>query len=100
MSKLLISSLTAMALTAALAGCASEPTHYVHSHAAVSSSDQARAMCAYQADASTATYHTEPRRRGESAALGAAIADGVIVAGKRAELTDECMRAQGYVATR
>lgn len=58
--------------------------------------DRDHEQCQYEAKAATTSYHTTPTKKGESAALGTAIGDGIVVAEKQIELTNACMRARGY----
>ncbi len=43
-----------------------------------------------------AGYHTTPREKGQTAALGTAVGDGIVSAEKQVELVNDCMAARGY----
>ena len=80
-----------------IAGCSTSPKGWEQSGVAKSQLDADKAQCEYEAKAATASYRTTPTKKGESAALGTAIGDGIVVAEKRVELTNDCMKARGYV---
>lgn len=80
-----------------LCGCASSPSGWTKSSVASTDLQRDKAECAYQAKAATSSYHSSPSKKGEAAALGAAIGDGIVIAEKQVELTNECMRSRGYV---
>lgn len=77
-------------------GCAHSVKEWEKSGAERSSVDRDREQCQYEAKAATASYHSTPTKKGESAALGTAIGDGIVIADKQIELTNACMRARGY----
>ena len=83
---------------AALAACATAPAGWQKSGAPVSDVDRDKAECTYEAKAATASYKSTPSKPGESAAMGAAIGDGIVIGEKQVELTNECMKARGYTA--
>ena len=81
-----------------LTACATSPSGWQKSGAPVSDVDRDKAQCTYEAKAATASYKSQPSKPGEAAAMGAAIGDGVVIAEKQVELTNECMKARGYTA--
>lgn len=80
----------------AFAGCTTSPSGRTKNDVSVSRMEQDKAECAYQAKSATASYRSAPSERGQTAATGAAIGDGVIIAEKQAELANECMRLRRY----
>ena len=89
-------------LIAAIAccACATSPAGWQKSGAAMSDLDRDKAQCSYEAKAATASYKSTPSKPGESAAMGAAIGDGIAIAEQQIELTNECMKARGYTPSR
>ncbi len=83
--------------TAALSACTTSPSSWEKSGTAMSELERDKAQCTYEAKAATASYKSQPSKPGEAAAMGAAIGDGIIVAEKQIELTNECMKARGYM---
>lgn len=77
-------------------GCAHPVKEWKKSGTERSDVDREHEQCQYEAKAATASYHSTPTKRGESAALGTAIGDGIVIAEKQIELTSACMRARGY----
>ena len=94
--------LTALAAIATLllSACATSPSGWQKSGVPVSDLDRDKAQCHYEAQAATASYKSQPSKPGEAAAMGAAIGDGIVIAEKQIELTNECMKARGYVPAR
>ena len=82
-----------IALTALLSACATSPAGWQKSGAPMSELERDKAQCTYEAKAATASYKSQPSKPGEAAAIG----DGVVIAEKQIELTNECMKARGYV---
>lgn len=76
--------------------CAHAPAGWQKSGSSMSELDKDKAQCSYEAKAATASYKSTPSKPGESAAMGAAIGDGIVIAEKQIELTNECMKARGY----
>jgi len=89
-----------MTLTAALSACTTAPQGWQKSGAPMSDLERDKTQCTYEAKAATASYRSNPSKPGESAAMGAAIGDGVVIAEKQVELTNECMTARGYTPSR
>jgi hypothetical protein len=87
---------TAMALSA----CTTSPPGWQKSDTPMSDQERDKAQCTYEAKAATASYRSQPSKPGEAAAMGAAIGDGVVIAEKQIELTNECMKARGYAPGR
>ena len=54
------------------------------------------AECQYQAKSATASYSSAPSDKSMSAAVGAGVGDGIVVAEKQIDLTNDCMRLRGY----
>jgi hypothetical protein len=79
-----------------LSACATSPKGWEKSGAARSQQETDLAQCRYEAKAATASFHTEPSKKGEAAAMGNAVGDGIVKAEKQVELTNDCMKARGY----
>lgn len=84
------------ALIGALAACSTSPRGWQKSGTAASDVERDQAQCDYEAKAATASYKSTPSKPGDTAAMGAAVGDGVVIAEKRIELTNDCMKARGY----
>lgn len=78
-------------------GCAQPVKQWGKSGVERSGVDRDHEQCRYEAKAATASYHSTPSKKGESAALGTAIGDGIVIGEKQTELTNACMQAKGYV---
>jgi hypothetical protein len=89
---------TLAALT--LSACTTSPAGWQKSGAPMSDTERDKAQCTYEAKAATASYKSTPSKPGEATAMGAAIGDGIVTAEKQVELTNECMKARGYVPSR
>jgi hypothetical protein len=89
-----------LAAAIACSACTTAPAGWQKSGAAMSDLDKDKAQCTYEAKAATASYKSTPSKPGEAAAMGAAIGDGVVIAEKQIELTNECMKARGYAPVR
>ena len=63
----------------------------------MSDAERDQAQCTYEAKAATASYRSDPSKSGETAAMGAAVGDGIVIAEKQVALTNECMKARGYL---
>lgn len=87
-----------LAIILAAAGCATSPGGWVKSGAPMSDVELDKAQCTYEAKAATASYKSKPSAPGGTAAMGAAVGDGIVIAEKRIELTNDCMKARGYAA--
>ena len=81
----------------ATAGCATSPAAWVKTGAR-SDLQRDKAQCTYEAQAATASYRSQPSGPGGTAAMGAAVGDGIVIAEKQVELTNECMKVRGYTA--
>ena len=56
-----------------------------------------KAECDYEAKAATASYSTASSgKESGSESMGRAVGDGIVIAEKRIELTNECMKVRGY----
>jgi hypothetical protein len=91
--------LVLLALPLAVAACATSH-HGWEKSGDMSAVQQDKAQCEYEAKAATASYKSTPSKPGETAAMGAAVGDGIVIAEKQIELTNQCMRARGYVPKR
>jgi hypothetical protein len=80
----------------ALSACVTSPPSWQKNGVPMSDLERDKAQCTYEAKAATASYHSQPSKPGEAAAMGAAIGDGIVTAEKQVELTNECMKARGY----
>ena len=88
--------LPTLALCLAFGGCTTSPSGWTKNDVPVSRMEQDKAECSYQAKSATASYKSAPAERGQTAATGAAVGDGIVIAEKQVELTNECMRLRGY----
>lgn len=88
---------SASALALIASACSTAPSGWDKGGVPMSDMERDKAQCTYEAKAATASYKTTPLKPGETAAMGAAIGDGIVVAEKQVELTNECMKARGYV---
>ena len=88
----------AVASLSLLAACASPERNWSKSDVPRSQTDADLAQCQFQAKAATASYQSTPSKPGEAARVGAAVGDGIVIAEKQIELTNDCMRAKGYVS--
>lgn len=79
-----------------LSACGSSPKSWTKPGASEDQVERDRAQCEYEAKAATASYHSTPSKPGETAAVGRAVGDGIVIAEKQIELTRDCMRARGY----
>jgi hypothetical protein len=52
--------------------------------------------CQYQAKAATASYHSTPAANDQTHGMGSAVGDGIVIAEKQIDLTNDCMRVKGY----
>ena len=78
-------------------GCATSPSGWTKSGAPITALEKDKAECSYQAKAATASYRSSTSsKQSESTRLGTAVGDGIVIAEKRVELTNECMKARGY----
>lgn len=55
-----------------------------------------KAECQYQAKAATASYHSTPAANDKTHGMGSAVGDGIVIAEKQIDLTNDCMRVKGY----
>ncbi|MBK5373200.1 MULTISPECIES: hypothetical protein [unclassified Pseudomonas] len=55
-----------------------------------------QAQCQYQAKAATASYHSTPAANDKTHGMGSAVGDGIVIAEKQVDLTNDCMRLKGY----
>jgi hypothetical protein len=92
----LIFVLTGALCTLPLTACKTAPAGWEKSSSSMSDLERDKAQCSYEAKAATASYRSQPSKPGEAAAMGAAIGDGVVIAEKQIELTNDCMKARGY----
>ena len=88
---------SAGALGLTVSACSTSPSGWEKGGAPVSDVERDRAQCTYEAKAATASYKSTPSKPGETAAMGAAVGDGIVIAEKQIELTNECMKARGYI---
>jgi hypothetical protein len=86
-----------VAVSIGLGGCTTSPKGWEKSDAPMSQVDKDRAECEYQAKAATASYSTsDAAKDSKTDAMGKAVGDGIVIAEKRIELTNDCMKARGY----
>ncbi len=88
--------LTSATVAICCVACSTAPAGWQRPGAAAADIDRDKAQCAYEAKAATASYSSTPSKPGETARMGAAVGDGIVIAEKQVELTNECMKARGY----
>ncbi|WKZ86480.1 hypothetical protein N5B55_05895 [Ralstonia pickettii] len=77
-----------------MSGCATSHQWYKDGVSPeVTAHDQAE--CAYQAKAATVGINSA-RGTEETQRMGSAVGDGIVIAEKRVELTNDCMKLKGY----
>ena len=83
----------------AVTGCSTSPDRWTKSDVPRSQADADLAQCRYQAKAATASYRSTPTASDEkeTGGLGTAVGDGIVIAQTQVDLTNDCMRARGYV---
>lgn len=79
-----------------LSACVTSVDHWSKPGATQATIDHDRAECQYQAKSATASYSSAPSDKSMSAAVGAGVGDGIVVAEKQIDLTNDCMRLRGY----
>lgn len=79
-----------------LSGCVTSVDHWSKPGATQATIDHDKAECQYQAKSATASYSSAPSDKSMSAAVGAGVGDGIVVAEKQIDLTNDCMRLRGY----
>ncbi|MBS4080462.1 MULTISPECIES: hypothetical protein [Pseudomonas] len=80
----------------ALSACVTSVDHWSKPGATQATIDHDKAECQYQAKSATASYSSAPSDKSMSAAVGAGVGDGIVVAEKQIDLTNDCMRLRGY----
>lgn len=79
-----------------LSACVTSVDHWSKPGATQATIDHDKAECQYQAKSATASYSSTPSDKSMSAAVGAGVGDGIVVAEKQIDLTNDCMRLRGY----
>ncbi len=79
-----------------LSACVTSVDHWSKPGATQATIDHDKAECQYQAKSATASYSSAPSDKSMSAAVGAGVGDGIVVAEKQIDLTNDCMRLRGY----
>ena len=79
-----------------LAACSTSPKGWTKPGATAADVERDQAQCRYEAKSATASYTSTPTQPGNTAAMGAAVGDGVVIAEKQIELTNDCMKLRGY----
>jgi hypothetical protein len=79
-----------------LCACVTSVDHWSRAGATQATIDHDKAECQYQAKSATASYNSTPSDKSMEAAVGAGVGDGIVVAEKQIELTNDCMRLRGY----
>ncbi len=79
----------------ALGECATSPKGWHQAGASAADLERDEAQCRDEAKSATASYSSTPSQPGAAAATGRAIGDGIVVAGKQIELTNDCMKLRG-----
>lgn len=90
--KFIIFTLFAMLLSA----CATSVQNWSRPGASASDIQHDKAECQYQAKAATASYHSTPAADDQTHGMGSAVGDGIVIAEKQIDLTNDCMRVKGY----
>jgi len=85
-----------LAATLSFAGCATSVKEWTHETSATSQLDHDKAQCEYEAKAATASYSSKPSDNSMAASVGTGIGDGIVIAEKRIELVNDCMKVKGY----
>ena len=80
----------------ALSACVTSVDQWSKPGATQATIDHDKAECQYQAKSATASYSSAPSDKSMSAAVGAGVGDGIVVAEKQIDLTNDCMRLRGY----
>ncbi|MFJ7316158.1 hypothetical protein ACIQVE_26070 [Pseudomonas sp. NPDC098747] len=79
-----------------LTACVTSVDHWSKPGASQAELDHDKAECLYQAKSATASFSSAPSDKSMEAAVGAGVGDGIVVAEKQIELTNDCMRLRGY----
>ncbi|MFJ2279616.1 hypothetical protein ACIOUG_00575 [Pseudomonas sp. NPDC087803] len=90
--KLLIIALFATLLSA----CVTSVHDWSRPGASAADIQHDKAECQYQAKAATASYHSAPAANDKTHGMGSAVGDGIVIAEKQIDLTNDCMRVKGY----
>lgn len=80
-----------------MCACITAPRSWDKGTAVSSDMERDKAQCQYEAKAATSSYKSTPTKPGRDAAMGAAIGDGIVIAEKQVDLTNDCVKARGYV---
>nr|WP_297525317.1 hypothetical protein [uncultured Roseateles sp.] len=93
----LIAAVFGTAVSITLGGCATSHRQWEKADAPMSQVEKDKAECDYEAKAATASYSTASSgKESGSESMGRAVGDGIVIAEKRIELTNECMKVRGY----
>ncbi|WP_336346247.1 hypothetical protein [Pseudomonas monsensis] len=79
-----------------LSACVSSVDHWSKPGASQATVEHDKAECQYEAKSATASYNSTPSDKSMEAAVGAGVGDGIVVAEKQIDLTNDCMRLRGY----
>lgn len=88
--------ITVTLLATLLCACVTPVHDWSRSGASASDVEQDKALCQYQAKAATASYHSSPAADDTTHGMGNAVGDGIVIAEKQIDLTNDCMRVKGY----
>jgi hypothetical protein len=80
----------------ALGACATSPTGWHKAGANEADLERDEAQCRYEAKSATASDSSTASQPGATAATGRAIGDGIFIAEKQIELTNDCINLRGY----
>lgn len=83
-------------LAALLSACVTSVHDWSRPGANPSDIQHDKAECQYQAKAATASYHSTPAANDKTHGMGSAVGDGIVIAEKQIDLTNDCMRVKGY----
>ncbi|WP_445178445.1 hypothetical protein [Pseudomonas sp. McL0111] len=83
-------------LATLLSACVTSVHDWSKSGASASEIQHDQAQCQYQAKAATASYHSTPAADDKTHGMGSAVGDGIVIAEKQIDLTNDCMRLKGY----
>ncbi|WP_064117833.1 hypothetical protein [Pseudomonas fluorescens] len=87
---------TLWTLLLTLSACVTSVDHWSKPGVSQATIDHDKAECQYQAKSATASYSSTPSDKSMTAAVGAGVGDGIVVAEKQIDLTNDCMRLRGY----
>jgi hypothetical protein len=79
-----------------LAACTTSVKTWTRPDTTQGANDHDLADCKFQAKKATASYSSTPPSNSKTDGMGTAVGDGVVIAEKQIDLTNDCMRLKGY----